>query len=111
MARITLLAFLAASSVVAALPAPAPAVSSVRARCRNASTARRFAVVMSQAPGLSGMPEEGHWASAATMASCAKSSARPTSRTMRTSAAMSRVDSSRQTASIAARVVSSPTRA
>ena len=48
------------------------------------------------------MPESGHCASAATSASCARSSARPTSRTIRTSAAISRVDSRRQTASMAA---------
>ena len=45
--------------------------------------------------------EERIRARAATSASCAKSSARPTSRTMRASPAMSRADSIRQTASIA----------
>src|SRR5262245_22803153 len=38
---------------------------------------------MSQAPGLSGMPEFGHCSSAATSASCASSSAVPISRTIR----------------------------
>ena len=63
--------------------------------------ARRRATAMSQAPGLSGMPDSGHCWSAATSASWARSSARPTSRTDRASPAMSRADSIRQTASIA----------
>src|SRR5881397_3741490 len=61
--------------------------------------ARCLAVAMSQAPGLSGMPDSGHCSSAATNASCAKSSARPTSRTIRASPAMSLADSIRQIAS------------
>ena len=56
---------------------------------------------MSQAPGLSGTPCSGHCSSAATSASCARSSATATSRTMRVSPAISRADSIRQTASIA----------
>src|SRR5215213_5510803 len=60
---------------------------------------------MSQAPGLSGTPVSGHCAKAATKASCARSSASPTSRTIRTSPAISLVDSRRQTASTASRVV------
>jgi len=44
---------------------------------------RCFAVAISQAPGFSGMPAAGHCSSAATSASCARSSARPTSRTIR----------------------------
>ena len=52
-------------------------------------------------PGLSGTPVSGHCSSAATSASCARSSARPTSRRMRARPAMSRADSIRQTASIA----------
>src|SRR5947209_472040 len=48
---------------------------------------------MSQAPGLSGTPDSGHCSSAATRASCARSSASPTSRTMRVRAAMSLGDS------------------
>src|SRR6202165_4324369 len=56
---------------------------------------------MSQAPGLSGTPASGHCSSAATRASCARSSARPTSRTIRFSPAMSLGDSILQTASIA----------
>src|SRR5215831_20801255 len=54
---------------------------------------------MSQAPGLSGTPEAGHFSSAATSASCASSSARPTSRVMRASAATIFADSMRQIAS------------
>src|SRR3712207_3551072 len=53
---------------------------------------------MSQAPGLSGTPDCGHCSSAATSASCARSSATPTSRVSRVSPAMSRGDSIRQTA-------------
>ena len=64
--------------------------------------ARCLAVAMSQAPGLSGMPDSGHCSSAATRASWARSSARPTSRTMRVRPAMSRADSIRQTASMRA---------
>src|SRR5438094_5179133 len=56
---------------------------------------------MSQAPGLSGTPDSGHCSSAATRASWARSSARPTSRTSRARPAMSRGASIRQTASIA----------
>src|SRR5690242_19323274 len=67
---------------------------------RRRSTARCFAVAMSQAPGLSGTPDSGHCSSAATSASCARSSARPTSRTIRARPAISRADSIRQTASI-----------
>src|SRR6267378_299862 len=63
--------------------------------------ARCFAVAMSQAPGLSGTPDSGHRSSAATSASCARSSARPTSPTMRVSPAMTLADSIRHTASIA----------
>src|SRR5882757_4184620 len=63
--------------------------------------ARCFAVDISQAPGLSGMPEPGHCSRAATKASWASSSAMPTSRTMRVSPAMMRADSMRQTASMA----------
>ena len=68
---------------------------------RSRSIARCFAVAMSQAPGLSGTPDSGHRSSAATSASCARSSARPTSRTIRARPAMSRADSILQTASIA----------
>src|SRR2546426_5626495 len=56
---------------------------------------------MSQAPGLSGTPDSGHCSSAATRASCARSSAMPTSRTIRARPAMSLADSILQTASIA----------
>ena len=64
---------------------------------------------MSQAPGLSGMPDSGHCSSAATSASCARSSARPTSRTMRARPAMSLGDSIRQTASMVRWVVGAVT--
>src|SRR5438309_5062179 len=56
---------------------------------------------MSQAPGLSGTPDSGHCSSAATRASCANSSARPTSRTIRARPAMILADSILQTASMA----------
>jgi hypothetical protein len=59
-----------------------------------------FAAATSQAPGLSGTPDSGHCWSAATRASCARSSARPTSRTIRASPAMSLADSILQTAPI-----------
>ncbi len=67
---------------------------------RSRSMARCFAVVMSQAPGLSGTPDSGHRSRATTRASWASSSARPTSRTIRASPPMSRADSILQTASI-----------
>src|SRR6267142_1956451 len=63
--------------------------------------ARCLAVAMSQAPGLSGTPDAGHSSSAATSASCARSSARPTSPTIRARPAMTFADSIRQTASTA----------
>ena len=62
---------------------------------------RCLAVAMSHAPGLSGTPVAGHRSSAATRASCARSSARPRSPTMRVRPAISRADSMRQTASMA----------
>src|SRR5690348_5447983 len=62
--------------------------------------ARCLAVAISQAPGLSGTPDCGHCSSAATSASCARSSARPTSRTIRVSPAISLGDSILQTASM-----------
>src|SRR6266550_2545282 len=68
---------------------------------RRLSIARCLAVAMSQAPGLSGTPEWGHCSSAATSASCARSSATPISPTTRAKPAMSLADSIRQTASMA----------
>src|SRR5215211_2535859 len=65
------------------------------------SIARCLAAVISQAPGLSGTPDSGHCSSAATRASCARSSATPTSRTIRARPAISLADSILQTASIA----------
>src|SRR5947207_11560335 len=56
---------------------------------------------MSHAPGFSGTPDSGHFSSAVTSASCASSSASPTSRTRRASAATSRAHSIRNTASMA----------
>src|SRR5438093_1891000 len=82
---------------------------SSRSLRRRRSIPRCFAVVMSQAPGLSGTPDSGHCSSAATRASCARSSARPTSRTIRVSPAMSLGDSIRHTASIALCPPSLPT--
>src|SRR5437764_7996400 len=70
-------------------------------RRRKRSIARCFAVALSQAPGLSGTPLLGHCSSATTSASCARSSAIPTSPTSRARPAMSLADSIRQTASIA----------
>src|SRR5579871_5503976 len=55
---------------------------------------------MSHAPGLSGTPLRGHCSSAITRASCASSSARPTSRTRRARPAISFGDSMRKTASM-----------
>src|ERR1700681_2706581 len=63
--------------------------------------ARCLAAAINQAPGLEGTPDSGHCSSAATRASCARSSARPTSRTIRVRPAMSLADSILQTASIA----------
>src|SRR5262245_28622727 len=56
---------------------------------------------MSQAPGLSGMPDLGHCSSAATSASCASSSAVPTSRTIRIRPPISFACSILKTASMA----------
>src|SRR5262245_40368191 len=56
---------------------------------------------MSQAPGFSGIPDLGHCSSAATRASCARSSATPTSRTIRVRPAMSLACSILKTASMA----------
>src|SRR5262245_4133459 len=62
---------------------------------------RRLAIAISHAPGLRGMPSDGHCSRAATSASWARSSARPTSRVMRASEAISLGASIFQTASIA----------
>src|SRR6266850_158036 len=67
---------------------------------RKRSMARCLAVAISQAPGLSGTLDSGHRSRAATRASCASSSARPTSRTIRARPAMSLADSILQTASM-----------
>src|SRR5688572_3541554 len=61
---------------------------------------RRLAIAISHAPGLRGTPSFGHCSRAETSASCARSSARPTSRVMRASAAISFGDSIFQTASM-----------
>ena len=68
---------------------------------RSRSIARRLAVVISHAPGFSGIPDTGHCSSAATSASCASSSASATSRTIRARPAISFACSIRQTASMA----------
>ena len=63
-----------ARSAVRVRPAPCGRRLALR---RTRSMARRLAVAMSQAPGLSGTPDCGHCSSAATSASCASSSAMP----------------------------------
>ncbi len=68
---------------------------------RSRSIARCLAVDISQAPGFGGTPASGHFSRAMTSASCASSSARPTSPTIRASPAISRAASIRQTASMA----------
>ncbi len=73
----------------------------VRRRCE--STARFLAVVISQPAGFGGTPVRGHCSSAATRASCAYSSASPTSRVTLARPAMSRPDSMRQMASTSRR--------
>src|SRR4249919_144002 len=83
-----------------------PSSSSLRAAIslwRRRSIARLRAVAISQAPGFSGTPASGHCSSATSSASWARSSATPTSPVIRASAAISRADSIRQTASIARR--------
>jgi hypothetical protein len=66
------------------------------------SMARCLAVDISQAPGFTGTPSVGHCSRAATSASCASSSARPTSpRIKRVNPAIKRGASMRQTVSIA----------
>lgn len=76
---------------------------------RTRSMARCLAVAMSQAPGFSGTPDSGHCSSAATRASCASSSAMPTSRTMRATPAMIRADSILNTASTVSVVLAAVT--
>ncbi len=83
-----------------------PSSSSLRAKFasrRIRSTARCFAVNMSQPPGFGGTPARGHCSSAATWASCASSSAVAISPTSRVSPATSRGHSIRHAASIARR--------
>ena len=65
---------------------------------RRMSMARRRAVVINHAPGLSGMPSSGHLSSAATRLSWTTSSARSKSPSIRTRAAVRRPASSRKTA-------------
>src|SRR5216683_2455173 len=72
---------------------------------RRMSIARRRAVVISHAPGLSGMPCSGHFSSAASRLSWTTSSARSKSPSARISAAVSRPASSLKTATTAASVV------
>ena len=68
---------------------------------RKWSMPRRFAVVISHAPGFAGMPVVGHCSSAATSASCARSSASSTSRVIRVRAPTRRADSARHAAMMA----------
>ena len=99
------------------LARPPPRDRALRAFVRAACSRRKkliawcLAVAMSQAPGLSGTPDSGHCSSAATRASCASSSATPTSRTMRARPAISLGDSIRKTAWIARCVSETVTRA
>ena len=86
-------------SISSSRPSSCDLRSSVADR-RNVSIARCLAVPINHAPGLSGTPDSGHCCRAATRASWARSSASPTSRTMRVKPAMSRGDSIRHTASI-----------
>src|SRR5947209_1194430 len=69
------------------------------------SMARRRAVVINHAPGLSGMPCSGHVSSAATRLSWTTSSARAKSPSTRISAAVSRPASSLKTAATASSVL------
>src|SRR5712691_1147289 len=78
--------------------------SRYRVSRRRMSMARRRAVVINHAPGLSGMPCSGHFSNAATRLSWTTSSARSKSPIARTSAAVSRPASSRKTATTAASV-------
>ena len=66
---------------------------------RHWSMALRLATVVSHAPALRGTPVCGHCVSASTSASCARSSARPTSPTARVSVATILAASIRHTAS------------
>src|SRR5712691_194461 len=79
--------------------------SRYRVSRRRMSMARRRAVVINHAPGLSGMPCSGHFSSAATRLSWTTSSARAKSPSTRISAAVSRPASSLKTAATAASVV------
>ena len=91
-------------SIAIRMPTSRASSSCLRSRVvwrRARSIARFLAVAISQAPGLSGTPDSGQRSSAATSASWARSSARPTSRTIRANPATRRADSIRQTASIA----------
>ena len=68
-------------------PAPGPSFASSVRRRRSRSSARRWAVVVSQAPGLSGRPSMGQRASARSAASWTQSSARSQSPVTRISVA------------------------
>ena len=67
-------------------------------RRRKSSSARRLAVAISHAPGFSGTPVMGQCSSAATRASCVRSSASVTSRSIRDRPVIRRGCSMRQTA-------------
>src|SRR5258707_1868540 len=101
-----------ARSIAIRIPTSRASSSCLRSKVvwrRARSIARFLAVAMSQARGLSGTPDSGQRVRAATSASWARSSARPTSRTIRARAAMRRADSIRQTASVAPLAVASLT--
>src|SRR6516165_4042693 len=72
--------------------------------------ALRRAAVKSQAPGRSGIPSRGQCSSAASRASCTRSSASSKLPSRRTSAPVSRPASSRKTRAIAACVAAPPSR-
>src|ERR1700674_319768 len=91
-----------AASGLMSEPSSSASFSRYRLSRRKMSMARRRAVVISHAPGLSGMPCSGHFSSAATRLSWTTSSARSKSPRARTSAAVSRPASSRNTAATAA---------
>ena len=83
------------SASIAASRASSSVFSRSRLRRRSRSIARLRAVVVIQAPGLSGTPRTGHVSSAVTNASWTASSARSKSPRTRISVATARPDSSR----------------
>jgi len=90
-----------APAATASVTANCDAVSQVQFPSLSHASPPRLRFITRAGFGLSGTPDSGHWSSAASSASWARSSASPTSRTIRVSPAMSRADSILQTASIA----------